>query len=1257
MNPLNRISIKSRMILGFAIVVILFILFGLSSFYQLRELGRLTTILYDHPLQVSNASLRAMSGVIRMHRSMKDLVMSQTEVEARLAVQKVQSLERRVFQDLQVVDNRILGHEGKELVHETISMFTGWRPIRLEVQELVFKGLRESAGLITKTKGAAYVSQLEQKMTDLNTYARDKADGFMANAREVQDGLATRTIVFILIVAGTSFLVAMVIVRSIISNLGNLKGTMEKITTTGDLVLTDPVGRSEITEMAHHFNGLVHRLETQSWLRDGLNELNRELLGKETSEDLADRAIRFVARYSKACIGGLYAYDPGIRSLELIAGYAPIETGHLAPRFKWGEGLIGQVAADRNPVHLTALGPEEALVRTGTVSRPPDSVYALPLVHREELQGVLEVGYFEPLTEIRKEFLEAAAAIISTVLFSAAQNEKIKELYELSREANLELETRQRELDATNAELKAQTTELQTRTTELQSQATELQAQTIELEGQRFRVTEADRLKSEFLSNMSHELRTPLNSVLALSQLMISRGPGRDPAQEMEYLLVIERNGRHLLNLINDILDLSKIESGRMDLDLTEFNPDSVIGQALDTIRPLTEEKGLELIVENRGPKRILGDWEKLHQILLNLLTNAVKFTEQGRVGLTVEDRGAEIDFIVTDTGIGIAPEDTDNIFDQFRQVDGSAARHYDGTGLGLAICRKLANLLGGRIVVESTLEQGSTFTLSLPRKVANGNRIEIEQWPSAAPGPAPRDGRRTVLVIDDDPDVRDLIEAFLEENGYHPILAENGRAGLELALQHRPFAILLDILMPELDGFDVLRRLKDAEATRDIPVVIISVSEDQATASALGAAGYLPKPVDRRLLLGELEKLSRTHPISRIMVVDDDRTMRTLVQELLNETYYLVETASSGEEALRRIHTAPPDVVVLDLLMPEMDGFEVLDRLRSEPATRDLPVIILTSKDLDREEKEILREQTHRTIAKGRLDRETLLRDLDSALTKLEIGLTGTGPDRPLLLVVDDNATAALQIQTALEENGLGVIVAGSGAEALESIRRITPDGIILDLMMPEMDGFEVLNRVRSMAWTRDLPVLILTAKELTREERRNLTHNNVRELIQKGALNRAELVERVRALLNTGAGTRPTRPAEPGPVGSEVHHPTVLIVEDNPDNLLTIEAILEKAEYRLISAGDGPAALAAVAAEVPDLILMDIQLPGMSGLEVTRRLKADPDLAAIPVVALTAKAMKGDREQILAQGCDDYLAKPIDPEALLLAVGKWTE
>ncbi len=1132
---LKHISIKARLTYAFIIVGLIFLFFGLFAIKEMNNLSKLTTDLYQHPFQVSNAALKAKSYVIMMDRCMKDLILETSNLGQSEVISLINKEEQNVYHQLDIIKKNILGKEGLLLEKETRRFFTSWKSIRDEIIQYVKEGKKEEAAIVTRKKESEHLAGLEQKMAELNDYAISTADGLLRTADEIDGSIITKTAITIGVVLLISAFLAYILIDGIVSDVLRLKIIMAKIGKTGKLEKSNLTGKNEVIAMARHFNNLIDMLKDHLYLRDGISDMIRELSGNLPYDELVSKGLSYLARYTDSCAGALYSFDPGNQICELKASYAFIDRNYLSESFKIGEGIIGQVAVEKKPIHLHDINRADAVGITGTVSEPPRSIYAMPLIFDDMLYGVLEVASFESFSQPKIDFLNAAAINLSSYLFSSVQNEEIQRLLKKSRQVNESLQVRTDEVDEANEKLTAMNEELQAQSRELQAQTEELEVQKTELEIQRSRVEEADRLKSEFLSNMSHELRTPLNSVLALSQLMITRGTGGNPDQEAEYLKVIERNGRQLLALINDILDLSKIEAGKMDIYMTDFDSAKLVERALSTIIPLAESKGLQVVRKLDSAPYIHSDEDKINQILLNLFSNAVKFTDQGDITIEVKTDSKNVYFSVSDTGIGIDREHLLHIFDEFRQVDGSTTRNHEGTGLGLAICGKLASLLGGDVQVDSEHGKGSSFTLSLPLRKVNEDDVKKKQLLENKRLVNGRNSTlNTVVVIDDDPDIRTELKTYLTQAGYRVETARNGKQGIELVKTVNPMAVTLDIMMPEMDGWEVIRLLKENRETDQIPIIIVSIADDQETGMALGAAGYIPKPISQGRILKAIQSISK---------------------------------GKSGKNISNEI------------------------------------------------------------------------------------------------LVVEDNEVASLQIRLILEEKGYQVSVADNGQAALEAIKKACPRAVILDLMMPGIDGFQVLDSLRADPGTRDLPILVLSAKELTTEDRARLAHNNVQQLVRKGSIDRNQLVECIETILETDSTTQIAPDAEQdisvpetARVKKERKDVNILVVEDNPDNLLTINALLTDAGYNHFVAQDGHEALSVAASVHPDIILMDMQLPGMSGLEVTAKLKQDQELKGIPVVALTAKAMRGDKESIIASGCDDYISKPIDPEILIDKIEQWT-
>jgi len=495
---------------------------------------------------------------------------------------------------------------------------------------------------------------------------------------------------------------------------------------------------------------------------------------------------------------------------------------------------------------------------------------------------------------------------------------------------------------------------------------------------------DASRAKSSFLANMSHELRTPLNAIIGFTRLVMRRAKDVLPLKQFENLEKILASSEHLLSLINSILDLAKVEAGRMEVKPSDFALEPVLDLCLRTVEPLVKNEGVRLVRDLRDPPAVLRtDEEKLRQILINLLSNAIKFTEAGSVTLRVRSVGEAVEFAVTDTGIGIPADALSAIFEEFHQVDNSATRSHSGTGLGLAISHRLARLLGGRIGVESREGEGSTFTLTIPPRIAGASEVPAIPKPAPSAVTTPRSGAKVVLAIDDDPNVVYLLQENLADAGYTVIGAASGQDGLVKARDLQPRAITLDIMMPGTDGWQVLHALKTDPQTRDIPVVLISIVDQKELGFRLGATDYIVKPFEREALIGALARIAPDN--ERVLVIDDDPNVPDLVRQLLDSEHCTVDWVADGAAGLERIAQARPSVILLDLLMPRMDGLAFLDALQADPSARDIPVVVLTAASLDSAERGMLRDRVLGLIDKSGLDRAALVREVRRVLPVLE--------------------------------------------------------------------------------------------------------------------------------------------------------------------------------------------------------------------------------------------------------------------------------
>lgn len=1015
----------------------------------------------------------------------------------------------------------------------------------------------------------------------------------------------------------------------------------------------------ELGSLARELNKMADQTESTLVIQRGVVEISETMINKSSIDGFAIDLLKKLMGISNAIMSSFYILNEGSMEYEHFASIGAKEEMLLSFSAENPQGEFGNVLSAKGIVHVQDI-PENTIFKFQTVAGDiiPKELISIPVFVEGTVIAIISLVSIQKFTRECIEIINKSWVSINTSYSNLVASERTRILAEHLARMNQQLE-------AQSEELQDQAEELQDQASELQHTSEELQEQNIELEAQRKQVEAANKLKSEFLSNMSHELRTPLNSIMALSRVLLMQTQDRLNEEESSYLEIVERNGKRLLTLINDILDLSKIEAGKMDVYPQLISVKSLIQVVKENLQSLADEKNLKMtlkIPENLPYAET--DESRLHQVLTNIVGNAVKFTEKGSVIISSYFDKENISIRIQDTGIGIAEDLLPFIFDEFRQVDGTTSRQYEGTGLGLAIAKKTVGILGGHIHVDSKKDVGSVFTIEIPikwyGKEEEQDLIIHQKFENVKLN-------SSILVVDDDLKTVEMICQFLKEEGYATICSTSGKEALELANKYKPFAILLDIIMEDMDGWEVLQNLKHNDDTKDIPVVIVSVSQDRKTGLALGAIGFIDKPIDKENLISQIRKIEKLP--ETVMLVDDNEMELKQISSFFEAENIATILANNGRECLEKLKTNKPDVIILDLVMPELDGFMVVDELRKNEKTRNIPVIVLTAKVLTQKEREKLKGSVSSLIEKSNLNRDLLLQEIkriirDLEKTKGSINLKNNR-DAKRILMVEDNPDAIAQVKNVLEKQGYIVDVADGGQQALKYLKTNIPDGIILDLMMPEFDGFQVLDAIRSTHQTKNIPVLILTAKDLTRSDLNKLKSNNVNQLVLKGDIDIKGLLEQVKLLL----GMEVSANTERSPIlttfsdsissvkitkerANELFR--VLVVEDNPDNMTTLEAIL-KDKYELLFATDGQLGLELALTENPDLILLDISLPMLDGPQVIEQLKANVDTKNTPIIAVTALAMKGDQEKIMELGCDGYVSKPIDSDKLLNEIRKF--
>jgi CheY-like chemotaxis protein/CHASE3 domain sensor protein len=924
------------------------------------------------------------------------------------------------------------------------------------------------------------------------------------------------------------------------------------------------LGRRELMRLSHSYAQSLElqrlsaeQVEEKAWLRSGQSALAEHVLGQLTLPVLGRNVLRYLAQYLDSPVGAFYVRDDQ-GGLTRVASYGfSREQEQVAQRFQGQETLVGQAAAEGRMLSLENLPADYLKVTTGLGDTAPVNVLVLPIRSEQQVNGVLELGFLRPLQGRDREFMELIAENIGTSIEAAkyrqrlqdvlaetqqlneelqvqqeelrTANEELEEQSRVLKESQAHLETQQAELEQTNEQLSAQTQMLAEQRDALDDKNTALNRVQVQLEERAEELQRASLYKSEFLANMSHELRTPLNSSLILAKLLADNSKGNLDAEQVTFAESIYAAGNDLLNLINDILDISKVEAGKLDVSPHDMRIDRLIDGLQRVFTPIADDKALSFSVETLAgvPQILHSDQQRVEQILKNLLSNALKFTERGGVTLTVSRQpGAGIAFAVKDSGIGIRPEQQEAIFEAFRQADGTTNRRYGGTGLGLSISRDLAALLGGSISVTSAPGEGSTFTLHLPETFEPAlNRPAptlIPQVPAMVPvqaaAPAPKievprfaddrellpDEGRCILVIEDEPKFAQILYDLAHELGYRCLVAHGADDGVMLAETLLPDAVLLDMRLPDASGLTVLQRLKDSAVTRHIPVHVISVEDRMEAALQLGAIGYAVKPATREQLKAVFAKLDAklAQQVKRVLLVEDDARQRDSIARLIGDDDVEITAVEFGEQALQLLRSQLFDCMIIDLKLPDMQGNELLKRMSSEDICAFPPVIVYTGRNLTRDEEADLMKYSRSIIIKGARSPERLLDEVTLFLHKVESQLssdrqsmlkTARARDKVFegrrILLVDDDVRNIFALTSALEHKGALVEIARNGFEALERLDQVADiDLVLMDVMMPEMDGYTATQEIRKDPRWRKLPIIAVTAKAMKDDQDRCL-------------------------------------------------------------------------------------------------------------------------------------------------------------------------
>ncbi|HIJ63547.1 MAG TPA: response regulator [Rhodospirillaceae bacterium] len=1160
LKRLGRVSVRNRLLGGFGFVGLLTVGFALMAISGLQELARLSSDLYEHPMRVTAAVLNARNDISEVKVTMRDLVSAERGQVEDLVGREIQ-LESDIDGHLAEIRRLYLGNPAD--IDDVDRALAAWRPVRDEIIALMRQNRQAEALARRKDTSAQLIAAVEKELADISVFAANKASQFNAAAATRRNEVAHLLYITLggILLAGVA--ASAVIHKSILGQLRRLKSSMTAIV-AGDHGLEVPerdgggiVG--EIAAAVEVFRQSASRLSEENWLKGHMADLSTAMQYVADRRSLAEMVIGRLVRLTGSAAGVLYGWRKDGEQLELL-GQSGFAGGDGHPEtFRLGEGLVGRCGLEKAATELADIPEGYFRVLSGLGEAPPRRILVAPLLSKGELLGVVELASFDGFDGSRRALIDQLLPVVALNL----------DLLERSRQARLlfeETRAQADELQTSEEELKAQSEELQESLEELRAQREELMATNEELleKGEALRERQealekaraesenravelglASRYKSEFLANMSHELRTPLNSLLILAKSLADNEEQTLTEEQIESAGIIHDSGNHLLRLINDILDLSKIEAGKMEAVIEEVAIDALAHGIRRRFLGLATARRLSLTVEVAPglPATIRVDAGMLDQIVNNLVGNAIKFTREGRIevslaggdwpeGVGPAEGGPAFRLAVSDTGVGVDPEKRQRIFRAFEQADGTTSREFGGTGLGLSIAQKLAGLMGGAITLDSIEGKGSTFTLYLPLPAAPEAAAQAgAEAPTAAAVDDDREllerGDDIILVIEDDGSFARLLCDMARRQGFKCLRAADGPDGLALALRYRPTGILLDIALPGMDGWAVIAELKRRPELRHIPVHFISAIDDSVRGLQMGAAGYLQKPVTREQMDEVFERLRHFSGGSprRVLIVDDDSGSRKATRKLVQGKQVAIVEAASGGHALELLKQQSFDCLVLDLLLPDFSGFELLDRASAEQIVLP-PVVVYSGKDLSYEENLKLREYTDSIVIKGARSPERLVDEVSLFLHSVQA-----------------EAPAAAQAARAMAASA-------SVASAKDEI-----------------------------------------------------------------------LAGRV-----------------------------VLLVDDDMRNAFALSKVLRARGLKVNVAQDGDKALAQLAAnDKIELVLMDIMMPGMDGDAAIREIRRQARFASLPVLALTAKAMQGDRERCLEAGADDYLSKPVDTEALL--------
>ena len=1188
-------KIKAKLLIGFSAMLIIMLALTMIGYDRLNYMnGQLES--YQERYMKGRSSSGMRGEVNDMARLLTTTMLNADALSVESQKNEINKKIAKAEEYYIKIKESMTSAEEMQIVKQIDSAYSTYLNYQDKVLELLEAGYFQNATTYSNTEGQAIQNAVLNALNSLSDY-----NAFIMNEESTKANEAYKNstqMVVLMMVAGLLLGLGVVlwiipsitrglnVVSMMISSFGN--GRMRAIRRI------KVTSKDEIGEVALVFKKMAEDLEQkqqmekayaqaqsdQSWLNANIARVTELLRGVSSLDQVSQTFINEFTPVLGAQFGAVYLKDPDHPELLRSTGfYAHDGSKKIADSFKIGEGLVGQSALDLKPIRLDKAPDNYPSVTSGFVDAQPEHITIYPLIFEDELLGVVEFASFHPFSGLHNDLLQQLSTNLGIIINNInrrlvvekllrdsqalteelqCQSEELQTQQEELRRSNENLEEQtdalkqseellqrqQEELEHYNTELVAKTRALEDQVQEIEEKSNEIELARGQLEKQAMQLAVTSKYKSEFMANMSHELRTPLNSLLILSQLLTENKEGNLTEKQVEFAHTIYMSGADLLKMIDEILDLSKVDAGKMELNHDDVKMTELKSFVKHNFSAQALKKGLalRLTFNEPLPDSITADSHRLKQVLRNLMSNAFKFTSEGSVEFLVSladkeklppELSNKVEYItmsVKDSGIGIPADKTDIVFEAFQQVDGTTSRKYGGTGLGLSISRELARLMGGSITLESREGQGSNFTLYLPVKAnyktpsttlevaaskENGTLEEYieELLPNRVPAnmvtPAPpvqivvEDDReqltsndKVLLIIEDDESFARILLDMAHGRNFKGLVALQGDTGLDMAKTYLPDAIILDIQLPVMDGWTILRELKSASQTRHIPVHVISVNDEVKQGLMMGAMAYLRKPSSRESLERAFSQIENytSSSLKYLLIVEDDEIQRRSIMELIGHDDVAITAVSSGGEALSELRRQKYDCMVLDLMLEDMNGFDLLDQIRDDEELNDLPIIIYTGKDLDSKEETRLRKYAESIIIKDVRSPERLLDETTLFLHRVEANLPEDKRkilqklhnkeelfEGKKILLVDDDIRNVFALSSVLEEYHMEVKFAENGREAIEMlVEQDDFDLVLMDMMMPEMDGYEAMRRIREMPQYQKLPIIALTAKAM---------------------------------------------------------------------------------------------------------------------------------------------------------------------------------